>query len=204
MIVLAVAPAAGCSDDSDSETTTLTESVAGSTTTVGIDDTAPPAATDAPTTIAPSAPTSAAMAPTTTGVVPQGFQSIAATATAADGTVCEMCLWLADDADLRARGLMFVTDLGGAQGMLFRYPGPTTGSFWMKNTVMPLSIAFFGADGQFLDSFDMQPCTADPCPSYPTPDDFVMAIEAPQGELGSLAIGPGSTLHVGDLPCGGV
>ena len=135
--------------------------------------------------------------------MPEGFESIAATATAADGTVCEMCLWLADDADLRARGLMFVTDLGGAQGMLFRYPGPTTGSFWMKNTVMPLSIAFFGADGQFLDSFDMQPCTADPCPSYPTPDDFVMAIEAPQGELGSLAIGPGSTLHVGDLPCGG-
>jgi uncharacterized membrane protein (UPF0127 family) len=140
-------------------------------------------------------------APTTTGVQPSGFERVAATATAADGTVCELCLWLADDGDLRQRGLMFVTDLAGADGMLFRYPGATTGSFWMKNTVMPLSIAFFDADGRYLDAFDMDPCVADPCPSYPTAPDFVDAIEVPQGMLASLAIGPGSTLVVSDLPC---
>jgi uncharacterized membrane protein (UPF0127 family) len=133
--------------------------------------------------------------------VPAGFAQVAATATAADGTACELCLWLADDAELRQRGLMFVTDLGGADGMLFRYPGPTTGSFWMKNTVMPLSIAFFDVDGHYIDAFDMPPCVADPCPSYPTPSDFVHAIEVPQGGLAALAIGPGSALVVGDLPC---
>jgi uncharacterized membrane protein (UPF0127 family) len=128
---------------------------------------------------------------------------VAATATAADGTVCELCLWLADDGDLRARGLMFVTDLGGADGMLFRYPGPTTAAFWMKNTVMPLSIAFFDESGAFLDAFDMDPCTADPCTTYPTPPDFVDAIEVPQGGLEALAMTPGSVLQVSDLPCGG-
>ena len=136
-------------------------------------------------------------------VVPDGFEQVAATATAADGTVCELCLWLADDGDRRARGLMFVTDLGGADGMLFRYPGPTTAAFWMKNTVMPLSIAFFDESGAFLDAFDMDPCTADPCTTYPTPPDFVDAIEVPQGGLEALAMTPGSVLQVSDLPCGG-
>jgi uncharacterized membrane protein (UPF0127 family) len=96
---------------------------------------------------------------------------------------------------------MFVTDLGGADGMVFRYPGPTTGAFWMRNTVMPLSIAFFAADGSYLDAFDMEPCVADPCATYPTPADFVDSIEVPQGALAGLGIEPGSTLVVHDLPC---
>jgi uncharacterized membrane protein (UPF0127 family) len=126
---------------------------------------------------------------------------VAGTATAADGTVCELCLWLADDGDRRALGLMYVTDLGGPDGMLFRYPGPTTAAFWMKNTVMPLSIAFFDQSGAFLDSFDMEPCAADPCRTYPTPNDFVYAVEVPQGGLEALAMTPGSVLAVSDLPC---
>ena len=71
----------------------------------------------------------------------------------------------------------------------------------MKNTVLPLSIAFYGPDGAYLDAFDMAPCTADPCPTYPTPDGFVIAIETYQGALADLAIGPGSTLAQSDLPC---
>ena len=56
----------------------------------------------------------------------------------------------------------------------------------MKNTVMPLSIAFFDQGGTYLDAFDMAPCTADPCPVYPTPANFVNAIEVPQGMLDEL------------------
>ena len=134
-------------------------------------------------------------------VVPEGFEQVAATATAADGTVCELCLWVAATGDQRARGLMYVTDLGGPDGMMFRYDSPHTSAFWMKNTVMPLSIAFFDQGGAYLDAFDMAPCSADPCPLYPTPENFVNAIEVPQGMLDELAIAPGSVLTMSDLPC---
>ena len=80
-------------------------------------------------------------------------------------------------------------------------PDPTSGAFWMKNTVMPLSIAFYDAEGTFLDSFDMQPCTADPCATYRTPNGFVYAVETTQGGLEALGMAPGSTLAVSDLPC---
>ena len=130
------------------------------------------------------------------GVVPQGFGTIAARVTASDGEICELCLWLADDLATRSRGLMQVTDLGGLDGMAFRYDSPHTTSFTMRNTVMPLSIVFFDADGAHLDEFDMEPCVAEPCPSYPTPTDFVVAIEVPRGGLAGLGIGPGSVLEL--------
>ena len=78
---------------------------------------------------------------------PQGFERVGATITKADGEECEVCLWLADTAELRRRGLMFVAGLGDADGMVFAYPEPRTGTFWMKNTILPLSIAYFDADG---------------------------------------------------------
>jgi uncharacterized membrane protein (UPF0127 family) len=134
--------------------------------------------------------------------VPQGFEQVAATMTAADGRVCELCLWVAATGDQRALGLMHATHLGGPDGMIFRYDSPTQGVFWMKNTVMPLSIAFFDAGGTFIEAFDMQPCTADPCPSYPTPADFLNAIEVPQGMLAELGMGAGSVLSISELPCG--
>lgn len=136
-------------------------------------------------------------------VLPDGFSSVAATVTAGDGTQCHVCLWLADSADLRSRGLMSVTDLGDADGMAFVYDAPHTTNFWMKDTLLPLSIAFFGADGRHVGSFDMEPCTADPCPTYPTPADFTVAIETTRGGLADLGIGPGSTLALSDLPCQG-
>jgi len=151
----------------------------------------------------PNTDTNVASAPVTTvpPVVPVGFERVAATAVTAEGTVCELCLWLADNNDSRALGLMHATSLGDADGMLFQYGGPTSGAFWMKNTVMPLSIAFYDETGAYLDSFDMEPCTADPCPSYPTPDDFVHAIETTQGDLSEFGLTPGSLLTVTDLPC---
>lgn len=144
-------------------------------------------------------PTVATAAPT--AVVPSGFEQVAATATAADGTVCELCLWLAETGEQRRRGLMSVTDLDGLDGMVFRYQSEHSGAFWMKDTVLALSIAFFDGDGLFMDAFDMVPCVRDPCPRYTTPNGFVLAVEAPQGNLASLAIAPGTTLVVHDTPC---
>ena len=137
-------------------------------------------------------------------VIPAGLDMEAARVTTADGTVCDLCLWIADTVDLRNRGLMFVDSLGPADGMGFVYPDLVTTRFWMKDTVLPLSIAFYGVDGAFVDSFDMDPCTADDsadCPRYPTPPDFVVAVETYQGGLEALDMTPGSTLELLDLPC---
>ena len=137
-------------------------------------------------------------------VVPEGFEQVAATVTAADGTVCELCLWLAETGDQRALGLMYVTDLGGPDGMIFRYDSPTTSAFWMKNTVMPLSIAFFDQGGAYLDAFDMAPCTADPCPTYPDAGQLRGRDRGAAGDARRARRStPGSVLVVSDLPCDG-
>lgn len=148
-----------------------------------------------------TAPGSSVPETSVTGSRPIDFGSTAATVTAADGTTCDLCLWLADTVDRRARGLMFVTDLGPADGMAFRYPRPRTGTFWMKDTVMPLSIVFYSADGDHLDAFDMEPCVTDTCESYVTPTDFLVAVEVPRGELDGLGLTPGSRLVLHDTPC---
>lgn len=96
---------------------------------------------------------------------------------------------------------MHVTDLGAADAMAFRYARPHTGTFWMENTVLPLSIAFFSPQGDFVSSFDMSPCTSDPCPNYSTPRDFLVAVEVPQGGFADLGIETGSTLELLDSAC---
>ena len=136
-------------------------------------------------------------------VQPEGFAMTQAVVTKADGTTCELCLWLADTSEQRALGLMFVTDVAPADGMAFRYPDPHTGTFWMKNTVLPLSIAFFAPDGSFTEAFDMEPCTTPECPDYATPRDFLVAVEVPQGDLDAVGLVTGSPLELLDIPCGG-
>lgn len=145
-----------------------------------------PASTASPgSTPAPSSPR-----------VPEGFDTVVVSVTSAEGEVCELCLWLADDDERRRRGLMFVDDLGPADGMAFVYDAPRTTAFTMRNTVLPLTIVFHGADGRHLDAFDMEPCRAEPCPSYPTPEGFTVAIEVEQGRAEEFGLGPGSMLEI--------
>lgn len=57
----------------------------------------------------------------------------------------------------KARGLMFRESLGKNEGMLFVYEKEEFLSFWMKNTRIPLSIAFMDAKGIIVDIQDMEP-----------------------------------------------
>src|SRR3546814_3344166 len=68
----------------------------------------------------------------------------------------------------RANGLMNRASLPENHGMLFVFDGPTTTCFWMKNTPLPLSIAFIDSKGMIVNIADMQPHTLDPhCPKAP-------------------------------------
>lgn len=65
------------------------------------------------------------------------------------------------DAD-RAKGLMHRTSLGANDGMLFVFDEPAYHSMWMKNTLIPLSVAFIDAQGVILNILDMEPHTETP------------------------------------------
>ncbi|HEX5671939.1 MAG TPA: DUF192 domain-containing protein, partial [Acidimicrobiia bacterium] len=66
--------------------------------------------------------------------------------------------------------------------------------FWMKDTIIPLDIAFFAADGSLVNLQTMEPCQADPCPFYHPGAPFRWALEAPAGDLDGL--GSDATLIV--------
>jgi uncharacterized membrane protein (UPF0127 family) len=88
---------------------------------------------------------------------------------------------VADTDGERARGLQGVTDLAADAGMAFQFDAPTRARFWMKDTPLPLSIAFWGADGRIVGVMDMPPCADDPCPTYRPDGSYVGALEANRG-----------------------
>lgn len=61
----------------------------------------------------------------------------------------------------RERGLMFRKSLGRDEGMVFVFDEPAYQSMWMKNTLIPLSVAFLDGDGRILNILDMDPQTLD-------------------------------------------
>jgi uncharacterized membrane protein (UPF0127 family) len=92
---------------------------------------------------------------------------------------------VADTAVLRAQGLMGVTDLT-VDGMLFVFEAEREVAFYMKNTLIPLDIAFFADDGSLVDQFTMTPCEADPCPTYPAAGPVRYAIETAVGGFAGI------------------
>ncbi len=68
----------------------------------------------------------------------------------------EIRVEIADDSAERERGLMHRESLPENQGMLFVYASPATRSFWMRNTLIPLDIAFIDPDGVIVDIQQMQ------------------------------------------------
>lgn len=82
------------------------------------------------------------------------------------------------------RGLMGVTELKDGEGMIFVYDSPQVLSFWMKNTLIPLSIAFVESDGNIVKIYDMDPELSKPdwdLRSYASPSPVKYAIEANAG-----------------------
>ncbi|MBU8792459.1 DUF192 domain-containing protein [Oceanobacillus caeni] len=93
----------------------------------------------------------------------------------------KLTVHVADTPGKIEKGLMFVERLPENEGMLFVFPGKIYGGFWMKNTYIPLSIAFLDSDGQILKIMDMAPCMGDICPIYDPQVSYHYAIEVNLG-----------------------
>ena len=90
------------------------------------------------------------------------------------------------------RGLMYRTKIPEKQGMIFVYSTPQNPNqlgFWMKNTLIPLDIAFFDSSGTIFDITTMQPCVTATCPVYRTTAPYSGALEMNVGFFGSVGMG---------------
>lgn len=109
---------------------------------------------------------------------------------------------VADSAEERRQGLMGRTSLEADAGMLFLFEERTSGGFWMKDTLIPLSIAFLRSaeDSTFrvIAILDMEPCEADPCPTYDPETSYDAALEVNQGWFAEAGIEVGDEATVTD------
>jgi uncharacterized membrane protein (UPF0127 family) len=103
---------------------------------------------------------------------------------------------IADSASERARGLMGRTELEDDAGMVFVFPQDSTSAFWMKDTLIPLSIAFYEDGGRIVRILDMEPCRQDPCPVYEPGAAYRGALEVTKGAFRRWGVEVGDTLRV--------
>jgi uncharacterized membrane protein (UPF0127 family) len=95
----------------------------------------------------------------------------------------------------RGRGLMGRKSLKDGRGMLFIFDRDQILSFWMKNTLIPLSIAFITRDGRILEIRDMNPLDETAVRSVRSGR---YALEVPQGWFGRAGIKAGDTVILGE------
>jgi len=96
----------------------------------------------------------------------------------------------------REQGLMYRKTLKDGEGMLFVFQNDQILSFWMKNTLVPLSIAYIAYDGRILEIYDMQPGNLDPVRSSRS---VRYALEVPQGWFSRAGLGIGDRLEIQGL-----
>jgi uncharacterized membrane protein (UPF0127 family) len=98
---------------------------------------------------------------------------------------------VAADFSSRGRGLMFRKSLAPNAGMLFIFEAASIHCMWMKNTYIPLSVAFLDEQGTIVSISDMQPQSEEThCAAKPS----LYALEMEQGWFAKRGIKPGMKL----------
>ena len=99
---------------------------------------------------------------------------------------------VADTPQASENGLMFRDSLPEDRGMLFVFDHPRSASFWMRNTKIPLSIAYIGSTGKILEIESMKPLDETVVPS--ASDQVAYALEVNQGWYSRHGIAPGAKI----------
>jgi uncharacterized membrane protein (UPF0127 family) len=98
---------------------------------------------------------------------------------------------VASNNETRSRGLMYRKELAPNAGMLFVFDQPAVQCFWMRNTLIPLSIAFMTDDGTITNIADMAPMTENShCSSAPVR----LALEMEQGWFAKRGVSAGKKI----------
>jgi uncharacterized membrane protein (UPF0127 family) len=105
----------------------------------------------------------------------------------------EITVEIARTEEERSKGLMYRKILPDGEGMLFVFSRDQQLSFWMKNTLIPLSIAFIASDGHITEIKDMQPNDLN---SVKSSRSVRYALEAPQGWFGRVNVKPGDVVKI--------
>jgi len=111
-------------------------------------------------------------------------------------TPVEITVEIARTEDEKAQGLMHRKKLPDGEGMIFVYERDQQMSFWMKNTVIPLSIAFIAADGRIIEIKDMQPLDLS---SVKSSRSVRYALETPQGWFGRAGVQAGDVINIQNM-----
>jgi uncharacterized membrane protein (UPF0127 family) len=111
------------------------------------------------------------------------------------GEEVEVRVEVADERAERQTGLMGRTELAQDAGMLFVFGWERNLSFWMRNTLIPLSIAYIAADGRIVDIQDMEPLDDDP-PPYASAEPAKYALEVNQGFFAERGVEVGGTVEI--------
>ena len=99
------------------------------------------------------------------------------------GDEVELDVAIAETLEDRTQGLMGVRDLEAGTGMVFLHEEEQLSGFWMKDTLLPLTLVVWGEDGRVGAVLDMVPCEADPCPTYNPGVPWIGALEVERGSL---------------------
>jgi uncharacterized membrane protein (UPF0127 family) len=99
---------------------------------------------------------------------------------------------LANDDETRQTGLMYRQRLPEAAGMLFVYEAESRHAMWMRNTLIPLSVAFIDRRGQIINIEDMAPQTEE---AHAARAPAAYALEVNQGWFKKYNIKPGDRVE---------
>lgn len=97
----------------------------------------------------------------------------------------------------RQKGLMYRDELGENSGMLFVFEKEQKLSFWMKNTKIPLSIAYIDKSGKILEIYDMKPYSLESVPSKRS--SIMYALEVNRGYFNRNDITVGSYIDLSSV-----
>jgi uncharacterized membrane protein (UPF0127 family) len=109
------------------------------------------------------------------------------------GERVELTAELARSDEEQNRGLMFREALAEDRGMLFVYPGDVERGFWMRDTPLPLSIAFISPDGTIIEIEDMEPLSTD---RHSSPQPYRYALEVNQGWFEENGLKAGDRMEI--------